>query len=133
MARLIGGVVLLDLALLDGREWGLRWYDALIGLVVLPAVMVVLGLAARRYADGPVQLTSSVAMVANCVVIAAMVAIPSFAIGTALFYGVTMLVAASRAQPECESTVLSNWILSRDDQIGCPLFSPLDRAEAQFR
>ncbi|MGH3062026.1 MAG: hypothetical protein ACRDNA_11520, partial [Gaiellaceae bacterium] len=52
--------------------------------------------------------------------------------GAALFYGGTLLIAAVRAQPGCEATVLSNWILGRDDQIGCPLFSPIDRAEARL-
>jgi hypothetical protein len=26
--------------------------------------------------------------------------------------------------------VLSNWILGRDDQIGCPVFTPIDEVEA---
>ena len=34
------------------------------------------------------------------------------------------------AQPGCEATVISNAILGRDDQIGCPLFPPIDEAEA---
>jgi hypothetical protein len=41
-------------------------------------------------------------------------------------------VAAWRAQPGCEATVLSNWILRRDDQIGCPCFTPIDEAEARL-
>jgi hypothetical protein len=44
---------------------------------------------------------------------------------------VTLLVAAWRGQPGCEATVLSNLILRRDDQIGCPTFSPIDAAEAR--
>ena len=28
--------------------------------------------------------------------------------------------------------MLSNWILGRDDQIGCPLFSPIDEAEVRL-
>jgi hypothetical protein len=30
-------------------------------------------------------------------------------------------------------TVLSNWILRRDDQVGCPIFSPIDAVEARHR
>lgn len=28
--------------------------------------------------------------------------------------------------------MLSNWILRRDDQIGCPTFTPIDEAEARL-
>jgi hypothetical protein len=31
-----------------------------------------------------------------------------------------------------EGTVVSNVILGRDDQIGCPLFSPIDEAERRL-
>ena len=43
----------------------------------------------------------------------------------------TLLVAVWRGQPGCESIVLSNWVLGRDDQIGCPIFTPIDEAEAR--
>jgi hypothetical protein len=29
--------------------------------------------------------------------------------------------------------VLSNWILRRDDEVGCPVFAPIDAAEARHR
>jgi hypothetical protein len=38
-----------------------------------------------------------------------------------------------RALPGCEGTVLWNMILGRDDQVGCPLFSPIDEAEARLK
>jgi hypothetical protein len=43
-----------------------------------------------------------------------------------------MFVAAWRAQPGCEATVLSNWTLRRDDQIGCPTFAPIDEVDARL-
>jgi len=46
-----------------------------------------------------------------------------------LFYGATLLAAAWRGQPGCESTVIANWILGRDDQVGGPVFSPIDQLE----
>ncbi len=48
-----------------------------------------------------------------------------------LFYATTMLVAAWRGQPGCELTLVSNWILRRDDQVGCPIFWPIDALEAR--
>ena len=31
----------------------------------------------------------------------------------------------------CEIFAISNWVRRRDDQIVCPLFSPIDQAEAR--
>ncbi|MGH9895688.1 MAG: hypothetical protein ACREA0_27630 [bacterium] len=46
-----------------------------------------------------------------------------------IFYGSTMLVAAVRGYAGCEVLAISNWVLGRDDQIGCLLFEPIDRVE----
>ena len=42
-------------------------------------------------------------------------------------------MAAWCGQPGCEATVVSNLILGRDDQIGCPAFTPIDALEARRR
>jgi hypothetical protein len=130
--RLLAAAGLLYLALFDGTSWGLEWYDATVGLGVLPATMIAFGLAARRYASGPVRFTGSAGTTLNCLVIVALAVNPYTAGGAALFYGATLLVAAWRAQPGCEATVVSNSILGRDDQLGCPVFSPIDEAEARL-
>jgi hypothetical protein len=44
-----------------------------------------------------------------------------------------MLVAAARRGGGCEVTAISNALLQRDDQLGCPLFAPLDVAEARLK
>jgi hypothetical protein len=46
-----------------------------------------------------------------------------------LFYGASMLLAAVRGYAGCEVLAVSNWLLRRDDQIGCLLFWPIDHAE----
>jgi hypothetical protein len=38
-------------------SWGIKWQDAIIGLVALPALMVALGLAARHGAGGPIRFS----------------------------------------------------------------------------
>ena len=48
-----------------------------------------------------------------------------------LLYGTSMLAAAARGYGGCEVLAISNWILRRDDQVGCLLFEPVDRAERQ--
>jgi hypothetical protein len=102
-----------------------------LGLVVLPGVMLTLSLAARRRGSGPLRFTGSGATLLNCAVILGLVADPYTARGAELFYGATLLAAAWRGRPDCESTVISNWILGRDDQVGCPVFPPIDQLEAR--
>ena len=59
--------------------------------------------------------------------------LPSTVDAAALFYGASMLVAATRGAGGCEVTAISNLLLRRDDQVGCALFAPLDMAEAAVR
>ena len=129
--RLIAAAALLYLALFNGASWGLRWYDAVLGLVVLPGLMLTIALVARRRGTAPIRCTGATGTMLNCAVIVALLANPYTAGGGALFYGATLIAAARRGQPGSEATVISNWILRRDDQIGCPTFSPIDHAEAR--
>jgi hypothetical protein len=46
-----------------------------------------------------------------------------------IFYGASMLLAAARGYRDCEVLAVPYWRLRRDDQIGCPLFAPIDHAE----
>ena len=41
------------------------------------------------------------------------------------------MLAAWREVSGCGITVLSNWILTREDQVGCGVFRPIDAAEAR--
>jgi hypothetical protein len=131
--RVAGGLGLLYLAGANGLSWDLRWYDPVIGLAVLPAIMLAVGLVARRHAIGSLHLTGPMWTCFHCVVILALVANPYTGGGVALFYGATMLIAAWREQPGCEITVIPNVILRRDDQVGCPPLSLIDEAEARLR
>jgi hypothetical protein len=130
--RLVVAAGLLYLALFDGTSWGLEWYDAAVGFGILPAAVIAFGLAVHRFASGPVRFTGSAGTTANCLLLVGLGVNPYTAGGAALFYGATLLVAVWRRQPGCEATVVSNAILGRDDQIGCPLFSPIDEVEARL-
>lgn len=46
-----------------------------------------------------------------------------------LFFGSSMLLAAVRGYAGCEVLSISNWLLRRDDRVGCALFDPIDRYE----
>ena len=132
--RVAGGIALLYLAGgAGGLSWDVQWFDPVIGLAVLPAIMLAVGLVARRHQTGPLRLTGPMWTCLNCAVIVALVANPYTAGGALLVYGATMLIAAWLGQPGCEITVIPNVILRRDDQIGCPTLSLIDEAEARRR
>ena len=116
-----------------GPSWDVEWYDLVGGLVALPALTLLLGRAARRHAAKPLRFTGPVGHALNCVAIVALVMNPYTAEAVELFYAATLLAAAWRRQPGCEITVLPNWILRRDDQVGCPVFAPIDALEARER
>ncbi|MFL6272831.1 MAG: hypothetical protein ACJ75A_22355 [Actinomycetes bacterium] len=42
-----------------------------------------------------------------------------------------MWLAAARGYAGCEVLAVSNWLLRRDDQIGCAVFWPIERLERQ--
>ena len=50
-----------------------------------------------------------------------------------LFGGLSLLVAGIRGYAGCEITAIGNWLLRRDDQVGCVVLSPLDLAEQQLQ
>jgi len=116
-----------------GLSWELEWYDPVLGLVVLPVLTVLLAVAARHYTAEPLRFTGPAGHALNCMVMVALGTNPYTGSAAALFYGTTLLVTAWRDQPGCEVTVVSNWIFGRDDQVGCPLFSPIDALEARQR
>ncbi|MGH3197637.1 MAG: hypothetical protein ACRDOH_20790 [Streptosporangiaceae bacterium] len=129
----LGGGLVVDGSLGTLRPSGIAWYELVIGLIALPLLMVVLAVIAGRYRPNPLRLTGPLGTGINCLVIVGLASNHITGPAVALFYGATLLLAAWRALPGCEATVISNWVLHRDDQIGCPLFSPIDHAERQHR
>jgi hypothetical protein len=132
--RAAGGLLLLYLAgAVDGTPWDVSWYDPIVGFVVLPAITLAVVLVARRYAAGPIRFTGPVGTGVNVAVIVALLSSQYTAGGAVLFYGTSMLLAAWLGQPGCEATVVSNLVLKRNDQLGCPALAPLDEIEARLR
>jgi hypothetical protein len=116
-----------------GLSWDVEWYDVVGGLVVLPGLTVLLGLVARHNTAKTHRFTGPAGHALNCLVMVALATNPYTGGAAALFYGTTLLVSSWRGQPGCEVTIVSNWLLGRDDQVGCPLFSPIDALEARQR
>jgi hypothetical protein len=124
-SRLIFGGLFIYWAL--GR--GVGWDDAIIGLVVFPtAVSLVLALrgpGARPLRLGPAGYGLNILIW--------LVAFSLALVPTLVFGGVTQILAAIRGYAGCELFAVSNWLRQRDDQIGCPVHSPIDALEAQVK
>jgi hypothetical protein len=124
VSRVVVGLGLLVLALIQQSRgsltWGIQLHEALLGLVLFPALMVAVVLAARRSSPGPIRFTGPEGLLLNCAVLTALFVTPYTRGAAALFYGTSLLLAAFRGLPGCEGTVLPNLFFGRDDQIGCP-------------
>jgi hypothetical protein len=134
--RVLSGLALLALAYLNrpaGVLGGLQLHDLVIGLVALPALSVAVGLGARRYLNGPMRFTGIAGTAVNLGALAVLFGNHYTAGAAALFYGGTLLLAAWRGQAGCEFTLLSNVVLGRDDEIGCPLLTAIDALEVRHR
>lgn len=134
--RVLAGLALLTLAYLNkpaGLVGGLQLHDLLLGLIALPAASIAVGLLARRFLDGPLRFSGATGTAVNLGVLAALFAIHYTAGAAALFYGATLLVAAWLGEAGCEFTVLSNACLRRNDEIGCPVLTPIDTLELRHR
>ena len=110
--------------------------SVILGAVVFPAVVLAVHWLAVRHRSTPLRATGPVATTVNLLVLVALFLIPEvapsvyfLATGAAVFYGLSMLLAAFKGRAGCEVTALSNWILRRDDQVGCPVFTPIDSME----
>ncbi len=107
--------------------------SVVLGAVAFPTAILALHWWSVRRRSTPLRATGIVGTSINLLVLLALFLIPSFApriyfisSGAAVFYGASMLLAAWRGKAGCEVTTISNWILGRDDQVGCPIFTPID-------
>lgn len=101
----------------------------LLGLVVFPAATVVgHGWAARRR-PGRLSATGPVAHCAPLIALLALYVLEATSDAALLFFGGSMVLAAARGAGGCEILALSNWILRRDDEVGCLVFTPVNRFE----
>jgi hypothetical protein len=129
IARIAVGLGLIALAvILDG----VGWRDLALGLIGIPAVVLLGQLVRLQVTRTPLRATGPVGHLLNIVVVAALL-VPSATRPAALVWlGVSMLLAAWRGYAGCESLAISNWLLRRDDQVGCVVFWPLDEMEARM-
>jgi hypothetical protein len=106
----------------------------ILGLVVFPALFLTWQWARARQTPSRLVATGPIASTINVVIffyflLFAPASLSVVRDGVLLFYGVSMCLAAMRGYMGCEALAISNWLLKRDDQLGCLFFSLIDRAE----
>jgi hypothetical protein len=110
--------------------WAVSRWEALLGLVGVPAALVG-AQALRARATGTPMFAAGCGHPALGLAVAAGVGLwlasPSAFL---LFFGSSMVLAAARGTAGCEVLTVGNWVLRRDDMLVCPIFSPIDRLEA---
>ena len=117
----------------------LNWAALAIGLLGFPAVLITWQWMRLRRDQTRLEATGPVATAINIIGFAILIAIsfvPAISyVGYAafVFYGASMLLAAISGYAGCEVLAVSNWLLHRDDQIGCLVLSPLDQLEHRLR
>jgi hypothetical protein len=134
-ARIIVGLACLG-TVAGHQLAGFRPIPLVLGLAGFPAVLLAWQWLRARRDPAPVRATGPLAHVLNVAVFLLLFATPWYAPAlwftsdaALLFYGASMLLAAWRGYAGCEVLAGSNWLLRRDDQAGCLLFSPLDDQE----
>lgn len=132
-SRVLVGVALLALAIVGLPPFGhlLDWRQIVIGLVALPLGVIAIQLLRLAFTQEQLNQTGGLATLVNCVALVALLSIPLTRDVTLVFLGASLLIAAARGYGGCESLAISNWLLRRDDQVGCLVFSTVDRLEAR--
>lgn len=115
---------------MPGGDW-IAWWQLGLGLVGLPTVLAVAQLARLSFTKRRLSQTDHVAFCLNCAVLTGLLVVSPTRNATLVFLGASLLLAALRGYGGCESLAISNWLLRRNDQVGCLLFSPVDQLEAR--
>ena len=140
LARAAVGMALLA-SVIEGHISGtFHPWPWLLGLVGFPAVVLAWQRWRAQRHPSPLDATGPIPHLANIAVFLALYLTtwyaPTLSItsdAALLFYGASMLLAAARGDAGCEVLAISNWLLRRDDQIGCMVFGPVDTAERATR
>lgn len=123
----VGGVIRAQqVSRFDPAPWAL-------GLGGFPATLLAWHWLRASHNPGPLHATGAVGHAVCLAAGAALVLIPLYAPwlsvtqdATALFYGASLLLAVVRGYAGCEVLAVSNWLMRRDDQVGCVFFTPID-------
>lgn len=111
---------------------GIQWLDLLLGFVVFPFALLAWQRWRLRTTQAKLNATGPVGFTLNFAISLILFFIPLTQVAMLLFYGLSLLLAAIRGYAGCEVLAISNWLLRRDDQVGCVVFSPVDAVETRL-
>ena len=131
LGRVLLGLVFLGGTVVAGTNGGLQLHEVALGLIAAPVAMLGWQLIRLRWTTERVDATGPVGFALNLAIGAPFFMAEPTRDAALLFYGGSMLLAAARGYAGCEILAISNWILRRDDQLGCVVFSPIDAVEAR--
>ena len=129
-SRVLVGIALLAVGIAADPSWIAGW-QLILGLVGLPAALALVQLTRLSFTSEPLALTDHLESCLNCGAITVMLVFSATRNATLVFLGASLLVAALRGYGGCESLAISNWLLRRNDQVGCLIFSPVDQLESR--
>lgn len=136
IARFVGGGAMVATVVVGHATGTFQPLPWLVGLVVLPAIAVAAQAFRARRDLPPLRMTGPLSAVLTLAVFLALWLTPYYAPAlwatsdaALLFFGGSMLLASLRGYAGCEILAVSNWLLRRDDQVGCIVYSPIDRLE----
>jgi len=107
-------------------------FDLLLGIIVFPVVLLLGQWIRLRYTQTPLNATGLVGFIINFCIGITLFLIPITRVATLLFYGLSLLLAGILGYAGCEVLAISNWLLRRNDQVGCVVFSPIDAVGKQL-
>ncbi len=128
-ARLLVGLALVGSVTWGHLARGFHPWSWALGLLGFPALLVALQWLRARRTPTRLQATGPLAHALNLAVFVVLYLWEPTSDATLVFYGASMLLAALRGYGGCEVLAAPNWLLRRDDQIGCAVFWPVDHLE----
>jgi hypothetical protein len=128
-ARVIVGGLLLGSVTWGHLTHGFHLSSWVLGLVGFPVLLLAGQWLRARRTPAPLRATGPVGHALNLVVFLVLYLAEPTSDAALLFYGASMLLAALRGYAGCEVLAVSNWLLGRDDQVGCAVFWPIDHRE----
>ena len=140
VARVILGSILFGSVfyghIIKGPFMPLPW---VIGLIIFPAIFITWQYLRARRNPAKLEANGPIATIINVVIFFAFYftyiyapSIDFMSDAVLVFYGLSMLLAALRGYAGCEALAISNWLLKRDDQLGCLVFGPVDYTEGKL-
>jgi hypothetical protein len=128
-ARLLVGALLLGSVVHGHLARGFHASSWALGLVGLPALVLAVQWLRARRTPTPLEAIGPASHALNLAVFLTLYLMEATSDAALIFYGTSMLLAALRGYAGCEVLAVSNWLLRRDDQIGCAVFWPVDNLE----